>query len=115
MIKSFVIFHSDAYRNALQAFIDRRRLSHDPSTSSTLNVSMSPNKPNTKNDGIKSMIPGVPRVNPTDIFEIGSIAGTENRYLELIFAEWQDTRVSLKRAINLEFQDAIESDLKTLL
>ena len=117
--------NNESYRNALQAFIDRRRLSDDVDT----DTPASPDKKRadllTKNNNNKcdnerkfhepkSCVLGVPRIPPSDIFEIGWVAGTEDRYLELIFAEWQNTRVSLKRHSHPECKDAVKADLDVL-
>lgn len=67
-----------------------------------------------KSQELKSIIPGVPHIAAPEIFEIGWIAGTEDRYLELIFAEWQNTRVSLKRHSHPECKDAVKADLDIL-
>lgn len=67
-----------------------------------------------KSQEAKSFIPGVPQIPPSEIFEIGWVAGTEDRYIELIFAEWQNTRVSLKRHSHPECKDAVKADLDVL-
>ncbi|XP_017792596.1 PREDICTED: uncharacterized protein LOC108574501 [Habropoda laboriosa] len=117
--------NNESYRNALQAFIDRRRTSDDIE----IETSSSPDKKradflaknnNNKYDNerksqeSKSIIPGVPHIPAPEIFEIGWVAGTEDRYLELIFAEWQNTRVSLKRHSHPECKDAVKADLDIL-
>ncbi|KAF3421918.1 hypothetical protein E2986_01461, partial [Frieseomelitta varia] len=115
-----------SYRNALQAFIDRRRTSDVD-----IEASCSPDKKRSdklllvknnknkcdnewKSQESKSVIPGLPYVPAPQIFEIGWVAGTEDRYLELIFAEWQNTRVSLKRYSHPECKAAVKADLDVL-
>ncbi|CAL7951372.1 unnamed protein product [Xylocopa violacea] len=117
--------NNESYRNALQAFIDRRRTSDDieieaPSSPdkkrSDFLVKTNNNKCDNerKSQESKSTIPGVPHIPASEIFEIGWVAGTEDRYLELIFAEWQNTRVSLKRHSHPECKDAVKADLDVL-
>ncbi|XP_012170170.2 uncharacterized protein LOC100647703 isoform X3 [Bombus terrestris] len=116
---------SESYRNALQAFIDRRRISGDVDIETPCspdkkradllaknNNNKSGNERNIRES--KSIVPGVPHILAPEIFEIGWIAGTEDRYLELIFAEWQNTRVSLKRHSHPECKDAVRADLDVL-
>ncbi|XP_076278097.1 uncharacterized protein LOC143207997 isoform X1 [Lasioglossum baleicum] len=118
--------NNESYRNALQAFIERRRCSDDVET----DVPCSPDKTradlvaknnNRKSDNerksqqSKSVFRGIPCVPASDIFEVNWIAGTEDRYLELISAEWQNTRVSLKRHIHPECKDAVKKDLDVLV
>ncbi|XP_076643353.1 uncharacterized protein LOC143353714 isoform X2 [Halictus rubicundus] len=118
--------NNESYRNALQAFIERRRCSDDVET----DVQCSPDKTradlvaknnNKKYDNerisqeSKSVLRGIPCVPASEIFEVGWIAGTEDRYLELIFAEWQNTRVSLKRHIHPECKNAVKADLDVLV
>ncbi|XP_060823605.1 uncharacterized protein LOC132911199 isoform X1 [Bombus pascuorum] len=116
---------SESYRNALQAFIDRRRISDDvdieaPSSPDKKRADFLAKNNNNKSDNErnlrepKSIVPGVPHILAPEIFEIGWIAGTEDRYLELIFAEWQNTRVSLKRHSHPECKDAVKADLDVL-
>lgn len=123
-----IFYSSEAYRNALQAFIDRRRNPND------LDCSINRNSPDkerldfflkTKNENERKKkrndrkekigIPGVPQVPASDIFEIGWIAGTEDRYMELMFAEWQNTRVALRRHTHPECRDAVKADLEVLM
>ncbi|KAL2720576.1 inactive serine/threonine-protein kinase TEX14-like isoform X2 [Vespula squamosa] len=56
----------------------------------------------------------VPNVTASEIFEIGSVAGTEDRYLELIYAEWENTRISLKRQTHPECRNAVKTDMEIL-
>ncbi|CAK9798569.1 Inactive serine/threonine-protein kinase TEX14 [Anthophora plagiata] len=117
--------NNESYRNALQAFIDRRRNSDDteieiPSSPDKKRADLLAKNNNNKCDNEqksqepKSIIPGVPHIPAPEIFEIGWVAGTEDRYLELIFAEWQNTRVSLKRHSHPECKDAVKADLDIL-
>ncbi|OAD60905.1 Inactive serine/threonine-protein kinase TEX14 [Eufriesea mexicana] len=116
---------SESYRNALQAFIDRRRASDDveietPSSPDKKRADILAKNNNNKCDNekksreSKSIVAGVPHIPAPEIFEIGWIAGTEDRYLELIFAEWQNTRVSLRRHSHPECKEAIKADLDVL-
>ncbi|KZC14650.1 Inactive serine/threonine-protein kinase TEX14 [Dufourea novaeangliae] len=118
--------NNESYRNAIQAFIDRRRCSDDvdpeapcspDKTRADLVAKNNNNKYNNerKSQESKTVLRSVPYVPASEIFEIGWIAGTEDRYLELIFAEWQNTRVSLKRHIHPECKDAVKADLDVLL
>ncbi|XP_071875868.1 uncharacterized protein isoform X2 [Bombus fervidus] len=117
--------NNESYRNALQAFIDRRRISDDvdieaPCSPDKKRADILAKNNNNKSDNernlreSKSIVPGVPHILAPEIFEIGWIAGTEDRYLELIFAEWQNTRVSLKRHSHPECKDAVKADLDVL-
>ncbi|KAG7208354.1 hypothetical protein KM043_014590 [Ampulex compressa] len=119
--------NNESYRSALQAFIDRRRLSDDaesetiPSdspgkyTCELLSKTSNEKRDNTwKSQECNSVVPGVPHIRASEIFEIGWVAGTDDRYLELIFAEWQNTRVSLKRHTHPECRDAVKADLEVL-
>ncbi|XP_011302773.1 inactive serine/threonine-protein kinase TEX14-like [Fopius arisanus] len=116
--------NNDAYRNAIQAFIERRK---SPSDSSFLVATNSPDKARldllakknyqnskNKNNNKEVMMPGVPYAPGPDIFEIGWVAGTEDRYLELISAEWHNTRVSLRRHIHPDCKNAVRADLEVL-
>ncbi|XP_066585053.1 uncharacterized protein [Prorops nasuta] len=112
--------NNEAYRHALQAFINRRRSVGDhtsiTSTSFTpekLTISKKNNTSTNVDDSNEAFV-GVPQVLASEIFEIGWVAGTEDRYLELIFAEWQTTRISLKRYTHPECRDAIKADLEVL-
>ncbi|XP_054014878.1 uncharacterized protein LOC128895911 isoform X2 [Hylaeus anthracinus] len=117
--------NNESYRNALQAFIDRRRISSveadapcspDKSKPDLLWPKINNNKcdNNRKAQESQSILPGVPHIPASEIFEIGWVPGTEDRYLELIFAEWQNTRVSLKRHTHPECKDAVKADLDVL-
>ncbi|KOX75689.1 Inactive serine/threonine-protein kinase TEX14, partial [Melipona quadrifasciata] len=119
--------NNESYRNALQAFIDRRRTSDDidieapcsPDKKRTDKIFLAKNNKNKCDNErklleSKSVISGLPHVPASQIFEIGWVAGTEDRYLELIFAEWQNTRVSLKRHSHPECKNAMKTDLDIL-
>ncbi|XP_043595525.1 uncharacterized protein LOC122573355 isoform X2 [Bombus pyrosoma] len=116
---------SESYYTALQAFIDRRRNSGNvnieaPSSPDKKRADFLAKNNNNKSDNErnlrepKSIVPGVPHILAPEIFEIGWVAGTEDRYMELIFAEWQNTRVSLKRHSHPECKDAVKADLDVL-
>lgn len=118
--------NNESYRNALQAFIDRRRTSDDeieapcsPDKKRTDKIFLAKNNNNKcdnerKSQESKSVIPGLPHLSASQIFEIGWVPGTEDRYLELIFAEWHNTRVSLKKHSHPECKDAVKADLDIL-
>ncbi|XP_025988995.1 uncharacterized protein LOC105197224 isoform X2 [Solenopsis invicta] len=59
-------------------------------------------------------IPGVPHIRASEIFEIECIAGTEKKCLELVSAEWNNTKVTLKRHILSSCRDAIKADVEIL-
>ncbi|XP_048513237.1 uncharacterized protein LOC105688880 isoform X2 [Athalia rosae] len=116
--------NNEAYRSALQAFLDRRR---EPAEGSEASQSpeFSPHNnrvelfcKNTKDDvkqpEDKDLIPGVPYVEASELFEVGWVAGTEDRYLELISAEWQYTRVALRRSSHPDCINAVKADLEIL-
>ncbi|KAK2580235.1 hypothetical protein KPH14_012491 [Odynerus spinipes] len=124
---------NESYRNALQAFIDRRRFSttvlETTSRSSTdiKSVSLLTDRSNDNDneseikDEISWMRPtnefvvlDVPRVPASEIFEIGWVAGTEDRYLELVYAEWENTRISLKRHTHPDCRNAVKADMEVL-
>lgn len=127
-------FSNESYRNALQAFIDRRRFSttvlETTSRSSTdvKSVSLLTDKSNDNNENdsdIKDGTPWIRRANdfvvldvplipPSEIFEIGWVAGTEDRYLELVYAEWENTRISLKRHMHPDCRNAVKADMEVL-
>ncbi|XP_033330052.2 uncharacterized protein LOC117222460 isoform X2 [Megalopta genalis] len=123
------ILNNDSYRSALQAFIDRRKCSDGcselgkeaPSSPDKTRADFLAKKNNNKYDNerrlqeSKCISRSVPSVPASEIFEVGWVAGTEDRYLELIFAEWQNTRVSLKRHIHPECKGAVKADLDVLL
>lgn len=62
----------------------------------------------------KQIVSGVPHIRSSEIFEIGNVAGTENRSLELISAEWHNTKVALKRHVFPACRDAIKADIEVL-
>ncbi|XP_015185907.1 PREDICTED: uncharacterized protein LOC107071427 isoform X2 [Polistes dominula] len=130
------IFPNESYRNALQAFMDRRRFSSSiietgVGGNNILNVNdVSLLTDSTVNDMEKDkdiendckisqeedslLLLDVPHVPASEIFEIGSVAGTEDRYLELIYAEWENTRISLKRQTHPECRNAVKADMEIL-
>ncbi|XP_078050523.1 uncharacterized protein LOC144477012 isoform X2 [Augochlora pura] len=113
--------NNESYRSALQAFIDRRRCSDDVEKEAPCSPDLVAKNNNNKYDNErrlqenKCFSRSVPYVPASEIFEVGWIAGTEDRYLELIFAEWQNTRVSLKRHVHPECKGAVKADLGVLL
>ncbi|KAI4489429.1 hypothetical protein M0802_011184 [Mischocyttarus mexicanus] len=130
------IFPNESYRNALQAFMDRRRYSASVLETRTPNnivdldnvalltdnptVNNTERRNNIENDSKISRLEDslfmldVPLVPAAEIFEIGSVAGTEDRYLELIFAEWENTRISLKKQTHPECRNAVKADMEIL-
>ncbi|XP_046751405.1 uncharacterized protein LOC124414502 [Diprion similis] len=115
---------SEAYRSALQAFLDRRREPAEgsegdpsPKLSPTNNrVEIFRNNTNSEKQlGYENPpIPGVPHVEASELFEVGWVAGTEDRYLELIAAEWQNTRTALRRSSHPDCFTAVRADLNVL-
>ncbi|XP_044589527.1 probable serine/threonine-protein kinase DDB_G0288147 isoform X2 [Cotesia glomerata] len=121
---------SDAYRTAFQAFLDRRRNPADPgfinNTSEkghTNNTSIlwKKNYENTAKNIDESefssdlvTICEIPYASPSEIFEIGWVAGTEDRNIEVLYAEWHNIKVSLRRHLNGECKNAIKADIKIL-
>lgn len=67
---------------------------------------------NTKD--VNCVIPGVPHVKFSEFFEVGWVAGTEDRYLEYVYAEWDNTKVSLKKHTHPDCKKAIRADLSVL-
>lgn len=67
-----------------------------------------------QNEDNSTLLLDVPNVTASEIFEIGSVAGTEDRYLELIYAEWENTRISLKRQTHPECRNAVKTDMEIL-
>lgn len=116
----FVSDSDAAYRSALQAFLDRRstlstntlnRRKSEPSAKH--NQSILSYRKNPEDDQIDK-VPGVPCLDANELFEIALVPGAQNTYIELIFAEWQSTRVTLKRSIRKGHRDAIKNDIQVL-
>ncbi|XP_046834257.1 uncharacterized protein LOC124430982 isoform X1 [Vespa crabro] len=138
-------FSNESYRNALQAFVDRRRFSTtmlDATSQNNLDVNggislLTENGKDVENDNKNCnkektiqqqqeeeeeeevednliLLLDVPNVTASEIFEIGLVAGTEDRYLELIYAEWENTRISLKRQTHPECRNAVKTDMEIL-
>nr|XP_050868327.1 uncharacterized protein LOC127072147 isoform X1 [Vespula vulgaris] len=129
-------FSNESYRNALQAFMDRRRFSTtmlDAQSQNSLDIKgvslLTDNGNDDENDDDNdkdneqktiqnednsTLLLDVPNVTASEIFEIGSVAGTEDRYLELIYAEWENTRISLKRQTHPECRNAVKTDMEIL-
>ncbi|XP_035724443.1 uncharacterized protein LOC118442665 isoform X2 [Vespa mandarinia] len=130
---------AESYRNALQAFVDRRRFSTtmlDATSQNNLDVNggvslLTENGKDVENDNENCnkektiqqqqeeednsiLLLDVPNVTASEIFEIGLVAGTEDRYLELIYAEWENTRISLKRQTHPECRNAVKTDMEIL-
>lgn len=116
--------YSEAYRSALQAFLERRRepgegseASQSPNSSPAGNNRVeifSKNTNSEKRPEERQIIPGVPHVDASEVFEVGWVAGTEDRYLELIAAEWQHTRTALRRSSHPDCFTAVRADLDIL-
>lgn len=122
-----MFLYSESYRNALQQFLNRRQSSEDgfadvnsPSyQSSNQNVDCCKKDNNKKrhNDWRlknRAIVPGVSHVRSSEIFEIGYVPGTKDRYLKLVSAEWQNTKVSVKRYSRPKRWDAIKADIEVL-
>ncbi|XP_074098386.1 uncharacterized protein LOC141527039 isoform X2 [Cotesia typhae] len=122
--------NNDAYRTAFQAFLDRRRNPGDPGF-----INNTPEKGRTDNTSIlwkknyentaKNIdesefssdlvtICEIPYASPSEIFELGWVAGTEDRNIELLYAEWHNIKVSLRRHLNGGCKNAIKADIKIL-
>lgn len=122
-----MFLYSESYRKALEQFLNRRR-SYEVITDAEFATYESVNQnseyikkddnQNRRNDLKQwkrtSFIPGVPHISASEIFEIGNVAGTEDRYLELATAEWHNTRVSLKRHTHPACDGAIKADIEIL-
>ncbi|XP_034951316.1 probable tyrosine-protein kinase DDB_G0283397 [Chelonus insularis] len=127
-------FNNDSYRSALQEFLARRKNPDDPGyiTSPNTTISsgyefLSKNESEidisnlTVNQSIREKvdnysisIPGIPHAQLADLFEIGWISGTEDRNIEVIYAEWQNIRVSLRRNVHKDCLGAIDRDIVIL-
>ncbi|XP_071580595.1 uncharacterized protein [Temnothorax nylanderi] len=113
---------NEYYRNLLQQFANHCQTSNgditDPDWIVYLpkeqNAEQSSQKDNRKPRKSAQFIPGVPHIRASEIFEIGCIAGTENKCLELVSAEWHNTKVTLKRHILPTCRDAIKADVEIL-
>ncbi|XP_070512374.1 uncharacterized protein [Cardiocondyla obscurior] len=112
---------NEYYRNLLHQFANHCQTSNGDVTDPDWIVYLpkeqkaeqSSQKDNQKLWNIQS-IPGVPHIPASEIFEIESITGTENKCLELISAEWHNTKVTLKRHILPTCQNAIKADVEIL-
>ncbi|XP_050453776.1 uncharacterized protein LOC126852726 isoform X1 [Cataglyphis hispanica] len=71
-------------------------------------------KSNGKSQEQAQLIPGVPYIRASEIFEIGSVVGTESQFLELVSAEWHNMKVTLKRNIFPSCHDAIKREVEVL-
>ncbi|KAL6261075.1 hypothetical protein P5V15_008608 [Pogonomyrmex californicus] len=100
------------YRNLLQQFANHCQTSNgdinDP------DWIQSNQKDNRKSRKHAQFISGIPHIPASEIFEIGCVAGTENRCLELVSAEWHNTKVTLKRHVLTTCRDAIKTDVEIL-
>ncbi|XP_011884089.1 PREDICTED: inactive serine/threonine-protein kinase TEX14-like, partial [Vollenhovia emeryi] len=113
---------SEYYRNLLQQFASHCQTPNgditDPDWVDYLpkeeNTEQSSQKDNRRPRRPAQFIPGVPHIQASKIFEIGCVAGTENKCLELVSAEWHTTRVTLKRHILPTCRDAIRADVEIL-
>ncbi|XP_033210908.1 uncharacterized protein LOC117168990 isoform X2 [Belonocnema kinseyi] len=107
---------------AIRAFMDRRKSGTDPGcllmTSPDkefhFKTYVKKNNENNKVNDDNNFIPGVPHIPPSELFEIGWVAGTEDRYLEYIYAEWDNTKVSVKKHTHPDCENAIKADLAVL-
>ncbi|EZA48712.1 Testis-expressed protein [Ooceraea biroi] len=113
---------NEYYRNLLQQFANHCQTSNRDVTDpdwlvyqrNEQNAELSKKKNNKEKPEYSQVIPGIPHVQSSEILEIGPVAGAENRYLELISAEWRNTKVSLKRHTFKGCQDAIRADMEVL-
>ncbi|XP_036149146.1 uncharacterized protein LOC105830040 isoform X2 [Monomorium pharaonis] len=113
---------SEYYRNLIQQFANHCQTSNgditDPDWIAYLpkeqNAEQFSQKDNQKLGKHVQFIPGIPHIRATEIFEIESIAGTETKCLELVSAEWHNTKVTLKRHILPSCRDAIRADVEIL-
>ncbi|XP_018351652.1 PREDICTED: uncharacterized protein LOC108754099 isoform X2 [Trachymyrmex septentrionalis] len=109
-------------RNLLQQFANHCQTSNGEITdpdwvvylSKEQNAEQSALKDNRKLEIHGHFIPGVPHIRAAEIFEIGCISGTENKCLELVSAEWNNTKVTLKRHVLSTCRDAIKADVEIL-
>ena len=107
---------------AIRAFMDRRKNGSDsrcllitsPDREFHFKTYLKKNNENNKVKDDNNAIPGVPHIPPSELFEIGCVAGTEDRYLEYIYAEWDNTKVSVKKHSHPECENAIKADLAVL-
>lgn len=116
---------SEAYRTALNTFLERRKNLNEseyilsPNSPDKTQYILEKNEKNTiennANNGKSSIIISkLPNADPSEIFEIGWVAGTEDRYLDLMYAEWQNTKVCLRRHTHPDCQNAVKADLEVL-
>lgn len=113
---------NEYYRNLLQQFANHCQTSNGETTDpdwvvylpKEQNAEQSSEKDNRRPRKHAQFVAGVPHVGASEIFEIECIAGTENKCLELISAEWHNTRVTLKRHVLSTCRDAIKADVEIL-
>ncbi|XP_018397523.1 PREDICTED: uncharacterized protein LOC108775604 [Cyphomyrmex costatus] len=109
-------------RHLLQQFANHYQTSNGEITdpdwvvylSKEQNAEQSSQKDNRKLQKHGQFIPGVPHIRASEILEIGCIVGTENKCLELVSAEWNNTKVTLKRHVLPMCRDAIKTDIEIL-
>ncbi|KAK0169765.1 hypothetical protein PV328_010406 [Microctonus aethiopoides] len=117
--------NNEAYRAALNTFLERRKNLNEseyilsPNSPDKARYILQKNEKNTiknnANNGKSSIvISKLPNADPSEIFEIGWVAGTEDRYLDLMCAEWQNTKVCLRRHTHPDCQNAVKADLEVL-
>ncbi|KAH0953493.1 hypothetical protein HN011_009727 [Eciton burchellii] len=113
---------NEYYRNLLQQFANHCQTSNRDVTDpdwliyqrNEQNAELSSKNYNQEKSKNSQIIPGIPHVQFSEILEIGFVPGAEKRYLELISAEWRNTKVSLKRYAFKRCQDAIRADMEIL-
>ncbi|XP_053596711.1 uncharacterized protein LOC106693063 [Microplitis demolitor] len=121
--------NNDAYRTAFQAFLDRRRDPSDPgfiinspekARTESPSILWKKNYENTAKNNEESestdlmTICEIPYASPSEIIEIGWLAGTEDHSIEMMYAEWQSIKVSLRRHLSNECKNAVKADIKIL-
>lgn len=117
-----MFLYSEYYQNLLQQFASHCQTSNgeitDPDWVVYLpkeqNAEQSSQKDNRRPRKHAQFVPGIPHVHASEIFEIGCIGNTENKCLELVSAEWNNTKVTLKRHILSSCRDAIKADMEIL-
>ncbi|XP_029673608.1 uncharacterized protein LOC115241814 isoform X2 [Formica exsecta] len=112
---------NEYYRNLLQQFSSCHTPNGDISDPGWViyrpkeqYAEQSSKKSNGKSREQAQLIPGVPYIRASEIFEIGSVVGTESQFLELVSAEWHNMKVTLKRNIFPSCHDAIKREVEVL-
>lgn len=117
-----MFLYSEYYRNLLQQFTSSCHTPNgdinDPGwviyRPKEQYAEQSSKKNNGKSREQVQLISGVPYIRASEIFEIGSVVGTESQFLELVSAEWHNMKVTLKRNIFPSCHDAIKREVEVL-